>query len=120
MVRDGLRPPHHEELVTPQDYDEAPGASRNSATRPNGAPRRCGWAAGNDANLRQPHKRISSTGVSTMHGTTTQIDAARERAYAMPLDQFDVGNPALFQKYEFWPYFERLRKEEPVHYCKDS
>jgi cytochrome P450 len=55
-----------------------------------------------------------------MHGTTKQIDAARERAYAMPLDQFDVGNPALFQKYEFWPYFERLRKEDPVHYCKDS
>jgi len=55
-----------------------------------------------------------------MHGTTTQIDAARERAYSLPLDQFDVGNPALFQKYEFWPYFERLRKEEPVHFCKDS
>ena len=55
-----------------------------------------------------------------MHGTTTQIDAARKRAYSLPLDQFDVGNPALFQKYEFWPYFERLRKEEPVHYCKDS
>jgi cytochrome P450 len=55
-----------------------------------------------------------------MHGTTTQIDAARERAYSLPLDQFDVGNPALFQNYEFWPYFERLRKEEPVHYCKDS
>ncbi len=55
-----------------------------------------------------------------MHGTTKQIDAARERAYSLPLDQFDVGNPALFQKYEFWPYFERLRKEDPVHYCKDS
>jgi len=32
-----------------------------------------------------------------MHGTTSKIDAARERAYAMPLDQIDVGDPALFQ-----------------------
>jgi len=56
-----------------------------------------------------------------MHGTSNKsLAAARERAYAMPLDQFDVGHPALFEKYEFWPYFERLRKEDPVHYCKDS
>src|SRR5450755_2073846 len=55
-----------------------------------------------------------------MHGTTKSIDAARERAYSMPLDEFDVGNPELFERYEFWPYFERLRKEDPVHYCKDS
>ena len=54
-----------------------------------------------------------------MHGTARTMDAARERAYSLPLDQFDVGNLGLFQKYEFWPYFERLRKEDPVHYCKD-
>jgi cytochrome P450 len=55
-----------------------------------------------------------------MRSTTRTIDAVRERAYSTPLDRFDVGNPELFQKYEFWPYFERLRKEDPVHYCKDS
>jgi cytochrome P450 len=55
-----------------------------------------------------------------MHGATKSTLNARERAYATPLDEFDVGDPALFERNEFWPYFERLRKEAPVHYCKDS
>src|ERR1700680_2734782 len=55
-----------------------------------------------------------------MHGTAKSADEARELAYATPLDEFDVGNPELFRNYTFWPYFERLRREEPVHYCKDS
>jgi cytochrome P450 len=42
---------------------------------------------------------------------------ARARAYAMPLDQIDVADPALFQADAHWPYFERLRAEDPVHYC---
>jgi cytochrome P450 len=55
-----------------------------------------------------------------MHGAAKSTRSARERAYATPLDEFDVGDPALFESNEFWPYFERLRKEAPVHYCKDS
>jgi cytochrome P450 len=55
-----------------------------------------------------------------MHATIELNDRARERAYAIPLDEIDVGNPALFRDYTFWPYFERLRKEDPVHYCRDS
>jgi cytochrome P450 len=55
-----------------------------------------------------------------MHGTIKQADAARERAYSMPLADFNPGDPQLFHDYTFWPYFERLRKEEPVHYCRDS
>ena len=46
--------------------------------------------------------------------------AARERAYSMPLADFDPGDPELFRTDTFWPYFDRLRKEDPVHYCKDS
>src|SRR5471032_12299 len=46
--------------------------------------------------------------------------AARERAYAMPLSQFHVGDPKLFRSDTLWPYFERLRKEEPVHWCSTS
>jgi cytochrome P450 len=53
-----------------------------------------------------------------MHGTIKSSDEARERAYASPLEDFDVGNPELFRDYTFWPYFERLRKEEPVHYSR--
>src|ERR1700712_3067933 len=55
-----------------------------------------------------------------MHGVIKSADEAREHAYSIPLQDFDVGNPALFRDYTFWPYFERLRKEEPVHYCENS
>jgi cytochrome P450 len=56
-----------------------------------------------------------------MHGTIKPADnEARDRAYSIPLDQFDVGHPDLFRNYTFWPYFERLRKEEPVHYCANG
>jgi cytochrome P450 len=46
--------------------------------------------------------------------------AARQRAYRIPLDEFNPGDPELFRTDTFWPYFERLRKEEPVHYCRNS
>ncbi|HWE98426.1 MAG TPA: cytochrome P450 [Caulobacteraceae bacterium] len=41
--------------------------------------------------------------------------AARERAYSIPLDQFDMADPDLMRADAIWPYFERLRAEEPVH-----
>ncbi len=44
----------------------------------------------------------------------------RAAAYAMPLDRMDVARPQLFQTDTMWPYFERMRKEDPVHYCPDS
>jgi cytochrome P450 len=58
-----------------------------------------------------------------MHGTIDQDstqDAARERAYSMPLENFDPGDPELFRSDTHWSYFDRLRQEAPVHYCKDS
>ncbi|SEO25513.1 cytochrome P450 [Bradyrhizobium sp. OK095] len=45
---------------------------------------------------------------------------AREEAYATPLSQFHPGAPRLFQDDTLWPWFERLRKEEPVHYCTNA
>jgi cytochrome P450 len=47
-------------------------------------------------------------------------ETARERAYSLPLSEYDPGDPELFCTDSFWPYFDRLRKEEPVHYTKDS
>jgi cytochrome P450 len=60
-----------------------------------------------------------------MHGTLEAArddvqSAARERAYSIPLEQFDPGDPELFRTDTFWPYFERLRKQEPIHYCSNS
>jgi cytochrome P450 len=46
--------------------------------------------------------------------------AAREEAYSTPLKDFHPGAPKLFQNDTLWPYFERLRKEEPVHYCTSA
>ena len=46
--------------------------------------------------------------------------AAREAAYSTPLRDFHPGAPQLFRSDTLWPYFERLRKEEPVHYCDNS
>ncbi len=40
--------------------------------------------------------------------------------YTMPLEDIDVSSPMLFKANAFWPYFERLRNEDPVHYCKES
>jgi cytochrome P450 len=45
---------------------------------------------------------------------------ARERAYSTPLDEFDVSDVSHFTSDTHWPWFERLRAEDPVHYCKAS
>jgi cytochrome P450 len=41
-------------------------------------------------------------------------------AYTLPLDKFDVSDPALYQTDSWYPYFERLRREAPIHYVPDS
>jgi len=46
--------------------------------------------------------------------------AARAKAYAFPLEALDVARAGLFQRDTLWPYFERLRTEDPVHYCAQS
>ena len=48
------------------------------------------------------------------------IEAARVAAASVPLDKIDVSNPQLFQDDTIGAYFERLRREDPVHYCADS
>jgi cytochrome P450 len=58
-----------------------------------------------------------------MHGTiesTSELHALRERASSLPLEQFDPSDPELFKTDTFWPYFDRLRREDPVHYCRHS
>ena len=60
-----------------------------------------------------------------MHGTISTETAARQRAarteaYATPLDKFHPGAPRLFRDDTLWPWFERLRAEEPVHYCTNA
>lgn len=39
---------------------------------------------------------------------------------SIPLDRIDVSDPELFQTDTHAGYFERLRREDPVHYCAQS
>ncbi|HEX5377359.1 MAG TPA: cytochrome P450 [Phenylobacterium sp.] len=45
---------------------------------------------------------------------------ARARAYAEPLETLDPARPELFAHDAMWPVFERLRREDPVHFTEDS
>lgn len=38
----------------------------------------------------------------------------------MLLSDLDVSEVKRFQDDSIWPYFERLRREDPIHYCRDS
>jgi cytochrome P450 len=44
----------------------------------------------------------------------------RDDAYAIPLDKIDVSQPRLYQDDTWHPYFERLRREDPVHWCENG
>ena len=48
--------------------------------------------------------------------TQEQQRLAREQAFSIPLDQIDVTKPRLFQDDSIGHYFERLRRDAPVHY----
>ena len=57
--------------------------------------------------------------------TDTARDAAaqaqaRALAFAMPLDEIDVSKPRLFQDDTVLHYFERLRRDDPVHYHQNA
>ena len=45
---------------------------------------------------------------------------ARHDAYSIAIDQIDVSNPHLYQDDTWRPYFERLRREDPVHWCENG
>jgi cytochrome P450 len=65
-------------------------------------------------NVRQEEVGMSTT---TISARDEMLRAARAKAYATPLSEFHPGNPELFRSDTLWPYFERLRNEEPVHFC---
>ena len=50
---------------------------------------------------------------------TIELDTA-EKIAAIQIDEIDVSRPSLFQQDTIGLFFDRLRKEEPVHYCRES
>ncbi len=51
---------------------------------------------------------------------STALEDHREKAFSMPLEEIHPAQPALFQQDVMWPYFERLRRDAPVHLTRDS
>jgi cytochrome P450 len=45
---------------------------------------------------------------------------AKADPYSIPLEKIDVSDSELFETDTHWGYFERLRKEDPIHYCAES
>ncbi len=43
-------------------------------------------------------------------------DYGRDEAFAMPLEEIDMSNPFWFQNDTVEHFFERLRRDDPVHY----
>ena len=47
---------------------------------------------------------------------TASLAKAGERAYSVPLQDINLLDLDLWRNDAFWPYFERLRQEDPVHF----
>ncbi len=52
-------------------------------------------------------------------GAAPRIRAMQD-AETIALEDIDVSNVELWRTNSHWPYFARLRREDPVHYCRDS
>ena len=51
----------------------------------------------------------------------SQINDEVKDPYSIPLDsKFNVAQAQIFEQDLQWGYFDRLRAEEPVHYCDES
>src|SRR5580700_12046268 len=64
----------------------------------------------------------ASNGEEAMN-IAVKVDAAAEaaaEAYATPLAEINPAKVERFQDDTIWPYFERLRREDPVHFTAES
>ena len=50
----------------------------------------------------------------------SEVIASPRDAENVSIDDIDVSRPELFENDTWRPYFARLRREAPVHYCRDS
>ncbi|MFO1199282.1 MAG: cytochrome P450 [Burkholderiaceae bacterium] len=48
------------------------------------------------------------------------LDEARAHAESIPLEQIDLSDAELFRSDTVWPYFARLRRDDPVHWRQDG
>src|SRR5215467_8556369 len=43
-----------------------------------------------------------------------------QHAWSQPLNKIDVSDPKLYQDDVWYPYFARLRRDDPVHWCENG
>ncbi|MDO9248772.1 MAG: cytochrome P450 [Phenylobacterium sp.] len=48
--------------------------------------------------------------------TLDAVKDARDAVYSLPIESLNVAQSKLFRDDAIWPYFERLRAEDPVHW----
>ena len=48
------------------------------------------------------------------------VTQTQREVETLPLEAFNVADPRLYQEDLWRPYFARLRREAPVHYCRES
>ena len=65
-----------------------------------------------EKNLDRDFSKISNAEMRNKLAIDINVDP-----YKIPIEELDPGHPSLFEHNKFYPYFERLRKEDPVHYC---
>jgi len=53
-----------------------------------------------------------------MAEATNALDTAYPNPQTVPLDTIDVSDPGLFETNTHWGYFDRLRREDPVHFAE--
>lgn len=55
-----------------------------------------------------------------MSNTVIDRDFLLRQATELPVRDYDIANWSIMQNDAIWPYMERLRKEDPVHYTQES
>ena len=50
----------------------------------------------------------------------TALQQATLNALSLPLEEIDVSDPKLYQSDTYFPYFDQLRREAPVHYRENG
>src|SRR5258708_5940332 len=71
--------------------------------------------------LRAPASGDEPMNIAVKVDAASQAAAdAAAQAYAIPLAELNPAKVERFQAGTIWPYFERLRREDPVHFTAES
>ncbi len=76
----------------------------------------------NKSDAKNEDTPVSDTSALPVAGVDFPLPSAQvnKDPYAYPLDQIDPADSELFEANQMWGWFERLRKEDPVHFTQES